>query len=113
MPVFAHGSFTLDRIYGVAGIDPRVPCGIISWQLATAGGMAGNVLKTIAAAGERACAVAILGDDESGRFILQDLNATDIDTQFVSLSASARTKEVVALVDLNTRDHAFFFLDGN
>lgn len=111
--IYAFGSFTRDRTYGIAGVDVLSGCRLISWHLEVAGGNAGNVLRTVAAAGTDARAIGALGKDRAGQFVRECLADAGVDVARLPLLSGASTKEVLALVDSQTGSHEFFFLDGN
>lgn len=113
MAVYGFGSFTRDRTYGIAGTDPRSGCRLIEWHIETAGGNAGNVLRTVAAAGADARAIGALGDDPAGHMVRHHLECAGVNVATLPLLQEAITKEVLALVDLATGSHEFYFLDGN
>jgi pseudouridine kinase len=63
------------------------------------GGVARNVAENVARLGAKSALVSILGHDENGCAIREDLARLDIDTQHVALSSVHATAEYVAVLE--------------
>jgi pseudouridine kinase len=63
------------------------------------GGVARNVCENLARLGVRTALAALVGDDESGRELLQNLAAAGADVSLVATMAEHRTAEYTAVLD--------------
>ncbi|WP_162820495.1 carbohydrate kinase family protein [Microvirga calopogonii] len=91
------GGAAVDRKYrGMATIRPGTSNPVVSER--SFGGVARNVAENIARLGIPVSLVSIVGDDDNGRALVQDLNRIGVDTRSVALSDSQATAEYVAVL---------------
>src|SRR5579872_4124520 len=113
MSIFAYGSFTLDRMYAVSEYSKTSQASLVAWMHESAGGNAGNALRSAAAIGRTAHAVGTVGTDPAGNALVAGLTAAGVRTCFLRRLARARTKQVLAIVNVPSSSHQFYFIDGN
>jgi fructokinase len=64
-------------------------------RFAAAGGSCGNVMTLLAFMGWRAAPLARLGDDKAGAFVVDALDASGVDTRFVTQAKNIQTPMVI------------------
>lgn len=95
--VVCIGGAAIDRKYhALAQVRPGTSNPVTSER--SFGGVARNVAENIARLGAAVSLVTILGDDENGRSLLDDLKRLQIDTRHVTISGGHATAEYVAVL---------------
>ncbi|QRM31278.1 carbohydrate kinase family protein [Microvirga sp. VF16] len=95
--VVCIGGAAVDRKYhALAPIQPGTSNPVVSER--SFGGVARNVAENIARLGVQASLVSIVGDDDNGRALLDDLKHSGIDTRCVTISDTDATAEYVAVL---------------
>jgi pseudouridine kinase len=91
------GGATVDRKYrAIANIRPETSNPVTSER--SFGGVARNVAENLARLGARTSLVSVLGDDENGQAVLENLRRIGIDTQHMAYSSKLATAEYVAVL---------------
>jgi pseudouridine kinase len=91
------GGAAVDRKYrGMATIRPGTSNPVVSER--SFGGVARNVAENIARLGTRVSLASIIGADDNGRALLDDLTRLGVDTRPVSVSDAHATAEYVAVL---------------
>lgn len=95
--VVCIGGAAIDRKYrALTAIRPGTSNPVVSER--SFGGVARNVAENVARLGVRASLVSIVGDDDNGRALLDDLERLGIDTRAVTVSDAHATAEYVAVL---------------
>ncbi|WP_262267537.1 carbohydrate kinase family protein [Microvirga yunnanensis] len=95
--VVCIGGAAVDRKYrALATIRPGTSNPVVAER--SFGGVARNVAETIARLGTQAALVSIVGDDDNGHGLLEDLERLGIDTRRVTVSDAHATAEYVAVL---------------
>lgn len=66
------------------------------------GGPVSTALVTLAKLGARTAYLGVLGDDESGQFLLQAFGSAGVDTRFIQVHAGGRSPSCIVLVEEGT-----------
>ncbi|MGQ9517142.1 MAG: carbohydrate kinase family protein [Anaerolineae bacterium] len=66
------------------------------------GGPVSTALVTLAKLGARTAYLGVLGDDESGQFLLQAFRSAGVDTRFIQVHAGGRSPSCIVLVEEGT-----------
>jgi len=95
--VICIGGAAVDRKYrALSSLRPATSNPVASER--SFGGVARNVAENTARLGARVSLVSILGDDENGRDMLDDLKHLGIDTRHMAISETHGTAEYVAVL---------------
>ncbi|MBF9197789.1 carbohydrate kinase family protein [Microvirga terrestris] len=95
--VICIGGAAVDRKYrALAAIRPGTSNPVVSES--SFGGVARNVAENMARLGVDASLASMIGKDENGRALLDDLQHLGIDTQFMAVSDKHATAEYVAVL---------------
>lgn len=95
--VVCIGGAAVDRKYrGLATIRPGTSNPVVSER--SFGGVARNVAENVARLGTQTSLVSIVGNDDNGLALLEDLKRLGIDTRHVALSGTQATAEYVAVL---------------
>jgi pseudouridine kinase len=95
--VVCIGGAAIDRKYrALATIRPGTSNPVVSER--SFGGVARNVAENVTRLGVQASLVSIVGDDDNGRALLDDLKRLGIDTRPVTISDAHATAEYVAVL---------------
>ncbi|SCY94771.1 carbohydrate kinase family protein [Microvirga guangxiensis] len=98
--VICIGGATVDRKYRAnESVHLRTSNPVVSKR--SFGGVARNVAENIVRLGAKASLISILGQDENGAAIRENLKAAGVDTQYVTLSSDHATAEYVAVLEPN------------
>jgi pseudouridine kinase len=98
--VVCIGGAAVDRKYrALAPIRPGTSNPVVSER--SFGGVARNVAENIARLGAKVSLISIVGDDDNGRALLDDLKRLGIDTWPVTISDAHATAEYVAVLQPN------------
>lgn len=96
--VVCIGGATVDRKYRACeAVKLRTSNPVTSER--SFGGVARNVAENITRLGMRSSLISILGNDENGRAILENLIGLDVDTRHVVMSGDHATAEYVAVLE--------------
>ena len=95
--VICIGGAAVDRKYrALSSLRPATSNPVASER--SFGGVARNVAENMARLGAQVSLVSILGDDENGRDMLDDLKRLGIDTRHMAISETHSTAEYVAVL---------------
>jgi pseudouridine kinase len=95
--VVCIGGAAVDRKYrALATIRPGTSNPVVSER--SFGGVARNVAENVARLGAQASLVSIVGDDDNGHGLLENLKSLGVDTRHVILSDAHATAEYVAVL---------------
>jgi sugar/nucleoside kinase (ribokinase family) len=95
--IMCIGGAAVDRKYrALAPVRPGTSNPVTSER--SFGGVARNVAENIARLGAQVSMMTILGDDENGRALLEDLKRLQIDTEQVTILGGHATAEYVAVL---------------
>ncbi len=97
--VVGTGFAVLDRIYGADGSGP----------LEALGGSCGNVLISLAMLGHSVAPVLSLGADRTGDFLVAELRAAGVRTDYIHQDPCRRSPVVAEYVDQGEGKHSFSF----
>jgi pseudouridine kinase len=92
------GGATVDRKYRALGPVRLETSNPVTTSQRSFGGVARNVAENIVRLGVKASLVSIVGNDENGRAVLEDLKSLGIDTRHVAVSGDHATAEYVAVL---------------
>ena len=99
--ILVVGDIMLDRfIFGnVHRISPEAPVPVVdSVEEKYCLGGCGNVLRNLANLGVEASVVSVIGEDQAGKKIKQDLKTKDISNRYIVTSKSIRTTEKTRII---------------
>ena len=99
--ILVVGDIMLDRfIFGnVHRISPEAPVPVVhSVEEKYCLGGCGNVLRNLANLGVEASVVSVIGEDQAGKKIKQDLKIKNIPSRYIVTSKSIRTTEKMRIV---------------
>lgn len=112
--ILACGTWLVDRVKSI-DVWPKQDtlCLVKDCSIAN-GGCAYNVLKDLAALGVNFPleGAGLIGDDESGRYILKDCKDSGIETSLMKIEANARTPSTDVMTEISTARRTFFFDAG-
>lgn len=95
--VVCIGGAAVDRKYrALATIRPGTSNPVVSER--SFGGVARNVAENAARLGAQVALMSIVGDDDNGHALIEDLKRLGIDTRHVALSGGFKTAEYVAVL---------------
>lgn len=96
--VVGFGAMNMDNFFRVGSILADDETAVEEYDRLP-GGSAANTIYGLAKLGVSAGFVGAVGDDESGRILLEDFKSVDVDVSHVKIKANAKTGSVLALTD--------------
>lgn len=112
--IISAGNWIIDRVKIIDKLPERGNLGNIKDEILGNGGCPYNVLKDLTKMNVHfpLYAVGIIGDDENGDLILNDLKENNIDTQYLNKTQDAPTSYTDVMTDETTGDRTFYHCRG-